>query len=164
MRHLEARRPAYQHHVISLSRWTRIRILRQQIYACGLAEPAPEAVAQSGPAQLPADGYSDPPTAIRVGKCKRNQRAPREDAPAAHNAVKVLSSLEAEALLHGSGGETSGVRLKADVSCLPRRELTAALPALVLEDPPTTRRMHPPKKAVDATPITLLGLVRALDG
>jgi len=164
MRHLEASRPAYQHHVISLSRSDHVRILRQQIYACSLAEPAPEAIARSGSTQLPADGYSDPPTAIRVGKCKRNQRAPGEDAAAAHNAVKVLSSLQAEALLHGSGGEPSGVRRKADVSCLPRRELTAALAALVLEDPATTRRMHPPKKAVNATPVTLLGLVRALDG
>jgi len=164
MRHLQASRPAYQHHVISLSRWGRIRILRQQIYTCSLAEPATEAVARSGSTQLPADCYSDPPTAIRVGKCKCNQRATGEDAPATHHAIKVLSSLEAEALFHGSGGKTSGVRPKADVSCLPGRELTAASAALVLEDPATTRRMHPPKKAVDATPITLLGLVRALDG
>jgi len=39
----------------------------------------------------------------------------------------------------------------------------AAFAALVLEDPAATRRVHPPKKAVDAPPITLLGLVRALD-
>jgi len=40
----------------------------------------------------------------------------------------------------------------------------AAFAALVLKDPPAPRRMHTPKKAVDAPPITLLGLVRALDG
>src|SRR5215831_5207829 len=96
----EACRPAYQHHVITNSRRARFRIMRQQICACSLAEPAPHAIPRSGSAQLATDGNSHPPTAIRVGKCKCNHRATGEDTTPAHHAIKVVSSLEAEALLH----------------------------------------------------------------
>src|SRR5215472_17133092 len=112
---LEACRPAYQHHVITNSRRALFGILRQQICACSLAEPAPHAIPRSRSAQLATDCNSHPPTAIRVGKCKCNQRATGEDTTTAHHAIKVVSSLEAEALLH-----VRCQRARLSVRCGPR--------------------------------------------
>ena len=153
MRQIQPCRPANQNHVITLTRGVDIRSTRQQAEAGSLTKPAPQTVARDGSPQPPADGDTDSPIAIRVRKCKRDETAIGQYTTAPHHSVEVPAALEAEALLHDPAPAP-----------LARSEASAAPSALVLNNAPATRRIHAPKEAVDTPPVTLLGLVRALDG
>lgn len=154
MRQLEAGGTADQHHVESLTRGGRIRILRQHVEARRLTQTAAQAVARSGALQLTADGHAHPPAAIGIGYRECDHSATGKHSPTAQHAVEVSASLEAKAPLHSPG----------QLPPLAGVEPAAAPSAPVLQNPPASRRIHAPEEAVDATPVTLFRLVRAFDG
>ena len=151
-RQVKGRRAGDQDHVISYSHSLKRRIRPQQPSARCFPKPSTRAVAVDRSLHVPADRHSDAAICSIDWNRERDQGSPGVDALPTNRLLKVRLAAEAEALLH------------AKLPRALRSEAVAALAPAVLHHPGAASRCHAAKEAVHATAVSLLGLIRSLDG